>query len=150
MNLPSDKNNSAKIIAYAKLPVERQKLSALKVVSPKDLATMMKDMNKVLARIKVTYMEQANHLAYRTTVVLTEELDTNVKNQKAKSYFPKWKIKLEDKIKKLRSGVSNLKNMKEEKWKNVRIQTSLMRKYWLSTTKNGRSFENHKATNASE
>lgn len=48
------------------------KTKTLKVVSPKDLATIVKDINKVLARIKITYIDQANQLAYRATVVVTE------------------------------------------------------------------------------
>lgn len=61
-------------MAYTKLPVERQKLPALKVVPKKDVASVKKDMNKTLATIKIMSTEQTNQLSYCIVIVVTEEL----------------------------------------------------------------------------
>lgn len=117
------------------------------VMPPKDLTSIMQDMNEAIARIKAICIEQliwTNHLAYSTAVVIIEELGIKITKPKATSYsIPKWKIRLKVKIKKLRSGVCNLKNMKEQKWKNVR---SLIKNIGLALEQL-RNFGNHKITN---
>lgn len=62
-------------------------------------------------------------------MVVAEELGAEIRKPKAKSFLiPKWKIRLESKIKKLKPYVSNLKKMKQQNLKNVRMKTSLIKK----------------------
>lgn len=94
----------------AELLVERQRLPDLK-----DLTAIIKDMNKVYARIKIAYIEETSQLASCTAEVVREELGVRIRTLKPKScLISKWKIRLEANIKKLRSEMSNLKNTKEQ------------------------------------
>lgn len=124
----------------------------MKLMPTKDLPSIMKDVNKAPPRIKITCIEKANQFAYSTAVVITEKLNIKLRNPKSKSNaIPKWKIRLEIKIKKIRSDVNNLKKMKEQNLKNVKYKISLIKKIVLAQEKWKKSiFRNLKGANNSK
>uniref|UniRef100_A0A803SMP7 Reverse transcriptase domain-containing protein n=1 Tax=Anolis carolinensis TaxID=28377 RepID=A0A803SMP7_ANOCA len=126
-----------KIMAHAAANAIRQRLPTLKTVPKRHLAPLMKDVNAVLSTVQITSIEQTNQFAYSAAVIVTEELGLLQPRQPQRKSTgkAKWKVRLELKIKKLRSDASNLKNMKERKLKNDKIKQYLIRKYWLNTRK---------------
>lgn len=83
-------------------------MAELKVVSKKDLAPIMKDVNKALLRIKVSPIKLTNHLAYSTAMAVGKEQNIKIKKPKPKlRSILKGKIRLEARIKKLSSDASN-------------------------------------------
>uniref|UniRef100_A0A803TH41 Reverse transcriptase domain-containing protein n=1 Tax=Anolis carolinensis TaxID=28377 RepID=A0A803TH41_ANOCA len=126
-----------KIMAHAAANAIRQRLPTLKTVPKRHLAPLMKDVNAALSTVQITSIEQTNQFAYSAAVIVTEQLGLLQPRQPQRKSTgkPKWKVRLELKIKKLRSDASNLKNMKERKLKNDKIKQYLIRKYWLNTRK---------------
>uniref|UniRef100_A0A803T202 Reverse transcriptase domain-containing protein n=1 Tax=Anolis carolinensis TaxID=28377 RepID=A0A803T202_ANOCA len=126
-----------KIMAHAAANAIRQRLPTLKTVPKRHLAPLMKDVNAALSTVQITSIEQTNQFAYSAAVIVTEELGLLQPRQPQRKSIgkPKWKVRLELKIKKLRSDASNLKNMKERKLKNDKIKQYLIQKYWLNTRK---------------
>ncbi|KAJ7332672.1 hypothetical protein JRQ81_014852, partial [Phrynocephalus forsythii] len=108
-----------KILTHAALNEERGRLPILKTVPRKKLVPLMNDVNSALATIQIRSIEQINQLAYSAAVIVMEQ--PGIPQLKAPLQCiekPRWKIRLELKIKRLRADASNLKNLQEDKLKN--------------------------------
>ncbi|KAG8132159.1 hypothetical protein E2320_010040 [Naja naja] len=107
---------------------ERTRLPKLNQVNQKALANALEKVNEAVQTIPTTTLAETNQLILHNQERIGFE---NIKNQKGKKGKPKWKIRLELKIKKLRGDLSNLKNLRQGQLKNKQTKSSLAARYDL-------------------
>ncbi|XP_053141804.1 uncharacterized protein LOC128340565 [Hemicordylus capensis] len=126
-----------KITEHMNQTTTRVRLPALKTVAKKQLAQVLKDANAALAEITTNNLQETNQLMYSAATITTQELRYKINGpvKKESSTSPKWKIRLENKISRLRSDASKLKDMKDKKLKNKNTKQYLIQKYHLDSRK---------------
>lgn len=96
------------------------------------MSRLLKDTNLAIENTETNRIK-TNQQIYSIAAIITTQLGYSGIKQKQQNQSPKWKIQLERKNNKLRTDISNLKNLKGRKWKNNKIKKSLQKRYHLGT-----------------
>jgi hypothetical protein len=100
--------------------IPRHKLNTVEKLLPK--------INKVVNHINTETITETNHLLYAIAITVYNVTNPNIRNLKSKAKSPPWKQRLEHKIKKLRSELSQLSHCLHTKNK---PSYELTQKYWI-------------------
>lgn len=113
----------------------RKKIKVKKNASTteKKMSRLLKDTNLAVGNTETNTWAKTNQQIYSIGAIITTQLGYSGIKQKQQNQSPKWKIQLERKNNKLRTDISNLKNLKGRKWKNNKIKKSLQKRYHLGT-----------------
>jgi hypothetical protein len=109
---------------------ERIRLPPLRKTKKGELNAILKDANVVAESIPTKTLKETNGLMYSTALILTSELGYDTGSTKAKDQKePKWKVRLQKKLAKLRADLSNLKKWQDHKLKSDKVRERLRKTY---------------------